>query len=683
MKKNALLFGSAYYLEYMPYNRLKEDIQMMKQAGMNVARIAESTWSTLEPESGVFCFDYVDAMLDAIEEANMMAIVGTPTYAVPSWLVKKDPNVMVTTKDGQAIYGHRQIMDIMNPTFRFHAENVIRQLISHTANRKCVIGFQIDNETKHYGTADENVQALFKTYLQEKFKTTKALNDAYHLAYWSNSIANWDDLPDMRGCINAGLASEFEQFQRKLAADYLSWQADIVRQYSREDQFVTHNLDFEWKKFGADIAQDGYSYGIQPDVEHSEVAKFLDVVGTDIYHPTQDELTGAEIAFGGDEIRSLRKQNYLVLESQAQAFKYGTPYPGQLRLQAYSHIASGAESVMYWNWHSIHNGYETYWKGVLSHDLGTNPTYEEAARIGAEFKEFGREKLVLSKKNKIALVVDNHTLTSYKWFPIDRDLSYNDVVRWMYDSLYEMNLECDIVHASELNPEEYKMILTPALYSVDEDFIYKLKAFVQNGGVLISSFKSFVADRNLTVYHDAQPHGMTDCFGVTYNQFTIPGKAKLVAANKEYKLDYFAELLTCNGASQIAGYKHKYWESYTAVSKNSYGKGKAYYIGAYTQKAFLKKIYEVAAIEAEIPLVAAVEADHAEQILWPVTVRSGVNELGETLHYLLHYSEDEEEITCPYENVTDLLTGKEYHKGDMITLHDWDVCILVERSTND
>ena len=123
----------------------------------------------------------------------------------------------------------------------------------------------------------------------------------------------------MSGCIHAGLSAEFEKFQRNLASSYLEWQADIVKEYKKEEQFVTHNLDFEWKKFGADIAQDGYSYGVQPDICHLEASKRLTIAGTDIYHPTQDDLTGMEIAFCGDSIRSLKQDNYLVLECQAQA----------------------------------------------------------------------------------------------------------------------------------------------------------------------------------------------------------------------------------------------------------------------------------------------------------------------------------------------------------------------------
>ena len=46
MKK--LLYGAAYYDEYMPYDRLQQDVAMMKKAGINTVRIAESTWSIFQ-----------------------------------------------------------------------------------------------------------------------------------------------------------------------------------------------------------------------------------------------------------------------------------------------------------------------------------------------------------------------------------------------------------------------------------------------------------------------------------------------------------------------------------------------------------------------------------------------------------------------------------------------------------
>ena len=63
--------------------------------------------------------------------------------------------------------------------------------------------------------------------------------------------------------------------------------------------------------------------------------------------------------------RSLKQNNYFVLETEAQGYPCWTPYPGQLRQQAFSHVASGAALVEYWHWHSIHNSFETYWSCLL------------------------------------------------------------------------------------------------------------------------------------------------------------------------------------------------------------------------------------------------------------------------------------------------------------------------------
>lgn len=665
MENKELLFGAAYYPEYMPYDRVDKDLEMMKQAGMNLVRIAESTWSTLEGLEGIFDFSYIDRVLEEAQKRGMKVIIGTPTYAVPAWLVRKDDGVLVVGKGGRADYGRRQIFDIVNPTYLYYGERVIRALLEHTSSHPCVIGFQIDNETKHYGNDGEEMQRLFREHLKEKFKDTDALNRAFCLAYWSNSIHSWEDFPDMRGCINGGVAGEYEAFKRKKAADFLANQARIVREYLREGQFVTHNLDFEWKKFGAPIAQDGYSYGVQPDINHRQAADCLDLAGTDIYHPGQDLLTGAEIAFGGDSIRCLKNKNYLVLECQAQAFKYWTPYPGQLRLQAYSHLASGAMGILYWNWHSIHNGYETYWRGLLSHDLEANPAYEEACRIGREWKEHTAKLTGFQKKNRIALLTDNASLTALQWFPIDKDVSYNDVVRLVYDSLYELNLECDVVDVGALEEDKYDMIVVPALYCAREELIRRLDKFVKGGGTLLATFRSFVADENSCVYHDSQPHGLTECFGMSYNQFTDPGKTLL----RGEKISYFMELLKVKGAEAKAVYEHPYWGSYAGITRNSYGRGFAWYLAFYPSKDLLREICREAAKDAKIL---------SPDMTFPVIIRRGENKEGKKLHFILHYSREKREISCPCAGGRDILTGRYYNMGEKISLKDWDVVILEE-----
>lgn len=667
--RKEIVFGTAYYPEYMPKDRTEEDLRLMKRAGMNVVRIAESTWSTLEPEDGVFDFSYVDRVLQAAEAFEIDVIVGTPAYAVPPWLVRKFPSVMVERKSGRAHYGHRQLIDITSPEFRFCVERIIRKLAEHTAGHPRVIGFQLDNETKHYDGYGDGVQKLFREYLQETFGTVERLNQAFYLAYWSNSIHSWEDFPDMRGCVNGGLASEYDRFRRGLVTEYLSWQGKLVREYAREDQFVTHNLDFQWKKFGADIAQDGYSYGVQPDADHGDIAGVVDLAGTDIYHPTQDGLTGVEISFCGDEIRCLKGNNYLVLEAQAQAFKYWTPYPGQLRLHAYSHLASGAMGLMYWNWHSIHNGYEAYWKGVLSHDLAENPAYEEAAVIGEEWNRIGAERLVIEKKNSVAILVDNQSLKALEWYPIDKDLTYNDVVRHMYDSLYEINGECDVVFAHKADFSAYRIIIVPAMYCAGEEVLRRLDAFVKRGGILIATFRSFVADQQLSIYPETLPHLLHQCFGVRYNQFTEPGKAKVEGRLAKY----WADLLYTESAQVIARYEHPYWNKYAAVTEHEYGKGKAYYIGTFVEKDVIKDIYKRAFQDAGLEMCP---------VQFPVTVKNGVNGLRKKVHYWFHFSGERKSVNCPYEKVIDLLSGKWYGKGDVLEFKDWDLMVLEEYIQN-
>lgn len=663
--KDELIFGAAYYDEYMPYERLDKDIEMMKAASINTVRIAESTWSTLEPEEGVYDFTHIDRVLEKMETAGINVIVGTMTYAVPVWLANKDEDVLADRKTGKARYGVRQNMNIMNETYLACAKRTIQKLIEHVAGYQCVIGYQIDNETKHYQAYNASVQEKFRSYLKDKYQTVENLNKTFGFAYWSNSIASWEELPDVKGTINASYACEYEKFLRLQVNEFLNMQAELVQKYKREDQLITHNFDFEWKKFGYRLSPDGYSYGVQPDCDHFAASKAVDVAGTDIYHPTQNALTGAEIAFCGDEIRSLKDKNYLVLETQAQAFKEWLPFPGQLRLHAYSHLASGAAGVMYWNWHSIHNSFETYWRGLLSHDMESNPTYEEAGVIGKEWKEHNQELYGLKKANKIALMVSNEALTALKWFPVDVGLSYNDVVRWMYDAMYELNMECDIIPADKEDLDRYQMIVTPALYCASEDTIVRLKEFVRRGGTLVSSFKSFVADEEVTVYHDRQPHGMTDCFGLTYNQFTVPDGTKTAG----YDCSYFMELLNTKEAETVYTYEDANWGIYTAVSKNTFGQGNAYYIGTYLEKAGLKEILKQALKDAGI------ERCPYE---WPVIIRSGKNANGENLHYVLYYSGKEKTITNPYPGAEDILTGTVYEKEETLQLKPWDVKILKE-----
>lgn len=686
MKTEKLYFGAAYYSEYLPYDRVEKDMEMMEKAGMNVIRIAESTWSTLEPQEGVYDFTHIDRMLDAAACHHISVIVGTPTYAVPTWLVKKYPDILAITQNGHERYGHRQNMDITNPDYLSHAERVIRVLMEHVKDVPHVIGYQLDNETKSYGTAGPRVQAMFVDYLKENFPDINDFNHEFGLDYWSNRVNDWDDFPDVRGTINQSLAAEFCKFQRSLVTKFLSWQADIVREYKRDDQFITQNFDFDWTT---------HSIGYQSQVDQYDASRYMTVAGADIYHPSNEELTGAEITVCGNISRSLKKDNYLILETEAQGLTPWLPYPGQLRLQAYSHIANGSNSVMYWHWHSIHNAIESYWKGVLSHDFSENETYREAVVIGNEWNKIGSHLKNLKKENKIAIMLDNASLTGFTQFPLEKAGAngYNTVMRWFSDALYRLNIEYDMISSKERDFSSYECLIVPALYSAPESLLLALDSYVRNGGHLITTFRSGFSDEYLKIYPDMQPHILHECLGLHYDQFTHPHHVDIVpvqsdvmaAAQKHFSHPddsafsltssacEWMELITCDTAVPVLKYSHPAYERYAAAAKNQYGNGSTLYFGTMfendelLESVLLSFLHETGFSGGDL----SSDAPH-----YPLIVKRGINDSGKELCYYLNYSKDPVSVTHHGKNGVELISEAAIVCGDKIDLGGWGVAVV-------
>ncbi|MBW7458579.1 beta-galactosidase, partial [Paenibacillus sepulcri] len=462
---------------------------------------------------------------------------------------------------------------------------------------------------------------------------------------------------------------EFARFQRKLVTDFLAWQAAIVGEYKQAGQFVTQNFDFEWR---------GYSYGVQPDVDHFAAAETFDIAGVDIYHPSQDELTGTEISFGGDMARSLKGSNYLVMETQAQAFAHWVPYPGQLRLQAFSHLASGANMVAYWHWHSIHNSFETYWKGLLSHDFQPNPVYNEAGTIGRDFGRLSTHLINLKKSNRAAILVSNESLTALEWFKLPGGFKYNDIVRRLYDGLYRMNIECDFVHPGSSNLAEYSLLIVPALYTAPSELLEKLNAFVREGGHIVYTFKSGFADEDVKVRTTAQPGMIGEACGISYSMFAEPRKVGLrddpyQVGEEDNVIEAWMELITPHSAEVLAYYDHPHWGEYAAITRNHYGKGSATYIGCLPSPALTAKLLEQAVREAGLWSVE-------QQLAFPLIIKSGMNELGRRIRYIFNYSDQPASFNSPFADAQELLSGKPVESGQELTLDRWGFAILEERS---
>ena len=678
-----VLYGVAYYPEYMPSDRLDKDVDLMQKAGISVVRVGESTWSTWEPREGDYQFAWMQRVLDRLHAAGIKAILGTPTYSIPTWLYKEHPEIAVVHA-GTAPplsdpyspsypplgtpgdYGPRQNYDFLNPYFRERAERVIRQMISHFKDHPAVIGYQIDNETFPTGIPTPYMNAAFVERLKRKYKTTEEINKIWGLVYWGQLVDKWEDLPTRNGILNPGYKLEWENFQHDVVTDYLAWQAKIVNEYKRPDQFITQD----------------FSGGVHTNLDQWAIAGNLDIVAENPYFETQAKLDGRTIWLSGDLGRSLKSTNYLITETNAQSIGWDSRtqypmYPGQLRLAVYTHLAAGANMVEYWHWHSLHYGQETYWRGVLSHDLEPNRTYAEVTQVAGELKKLGPQLVDLKKDNKVAILFSTDSANALSYMPFSDHVNYMTVLKQMYNALYDLNVEPDFVRPDDPKLSRYAVLLVPPLYSASDAVLEQISQYVKNGGHVVMAFKSGFTDEHSTVRATTAPGPLRAAAGFRYQEFSNlaqPGKLApdpFGVGEQNNQGSVWEEFLIPETASVLASFTDSYWH-FPAITQNQYGNGTLTYEGTFLtdtlQKAVIGDVLKRARLTGP------------DQNLPPeVKVRHGRNAQGKPLHYYLNFSGQEQTVSYPYPGGADILTSSPARQGEKLVIKPWDLAIIVER----
>jgi beta-galactosidase len=668
-----ILYGAAYYHEYMPYERLDEDIRLMKEAEISVVRVGESTWSLFEPRDGEFEFEWMDLIIDKMYEAGIKVILGTPTYSIPAWLWHKHPEILIERRGGEkANYGIRQNMNITHPTFLFYSERIIRKMMDHYADHPGIIGFQVDNETEARGVNNYDFYVSFVNHLKKKYKTPENLNKLWGLNYWGMTIDSWEEVPPRDAVTNTAYKLEWARFNRKAVADFLNWQSKIVAEYKRDDQFIMHCF--------------------MPSVQNiDQVASsaHMDVLAVNVYHGQQDDLTGNEIAFAGDFFRSVKQDNYLVTETNAQTIGWTSktqqpPYPGQMRQNVYAHIGSGANMVEYWHWHSIHYGQETYWKGVLSHDLQPNRAYAEVSKTAHELRQFGDRIVNLKKKNEVAILFSHDSNDALNFMPFNGPGSNweessssayrNQLVAQFHRVLYQNNVGVDFIFPEDPRLEDYKLVIIPALYIASDDLLEKIDAYVKSGGHVVMQFKSGFCDENSMVRPVMAPGPLREACGFYYQEFSNIGQLALkdnpFGVEENLAKDWM-EYLILETAQPVAYYDHPYFKQYPAITLNQYGSGTLLYQGSLFSDEIQTAVLKESLQRAEI-----VSPDH--QFSWPVIAKSGTNGFGKEVHFYYNYSSDPKEIEFPHTGGTELVSGEAVAEGETVEIAPWDVLIIEE-----
>jgi hypothetical protein len=259
-------FGVCYYPEHWPEARWAEDARQMRALGLSIVRIAEFAWSRIEPQEGRFAWEWLDRAVATLSAAGLKIVLGTPTAAPPAWLSRGYPDTLPVDEQGRRRnFGSRRHYCPNHPAYRRFSRRIVSLMAAHFAAHPAVVGWQIDNEFGGGGTARcycEHCADAFRRWLQARYGTLEALNQAWGTVFWSQEYSAWEQIgpPILTGsAANPSHTLDYYRFASDSWVDYQQMQLEALGPHRRADQFATHNgmglfftaLDYMLHRFDA------------------------------------------------------------------------------------------------------------------------------------------------------------------------------------------------------------------------------------------------------------------------------------------------------------------------------------------------------------------------------------------------------------------------------------------------
>jgi beta-galactosidase len=698
-----ILFGAAYYAEYQPEPRTEQDLDLMVEAGFTVIRVGESVWSTWEPRDGEFDLEWLLPVLDGAHERGIGVILGTPTYAVPPWLQRAHPEIAAESPTGHPHpWGARQEVDYTHPAFLFHAERIIRKVIARYADHPAVIGYQVDNEPGMLLFHNRHTFVRFVERLKDKYGDVETLNREWGLTYWSHRISDWAELwvPDGNTVPQYDLA--WRRYQAELTTEFIAWQAEIVREYARDDQFVTTCLAYP-----------------RPAMDDEAITRALDVTAGNPYYGMQDRLRFGTDADGGadagdhagddlapitawtttgvpgllrqaDRLYSSRQERFLVTETNAGSISGSyhnyPPYPGQLRQAALALVARGAAMVEYWHWHSLHFGTETYWGGILPHSQKPGRIYREIAEIGSTLRSIGDSLQGYVPDADVTLLFSNPSKWAMEFFPplsVDYGpdaASYNRIFDSFYRGVVDAGRQARVLHdvqaleltAAEL-AERHPVLVVPALYVATDELLELLRDYAAAGGHLVIGVRTGYGDGEARARRAVAPAILGDSAGVRYDEFSNLDRDLPLSASGDLLLSpgargtAWADGLEAEGADVLVRYDDVEFGRFAAVTSRVAGEGRITTVGTVPNPALAADLARWLAPE---PTSGGWNRSAA------VTVLSG--RAGSARVWFVHNWSSQPASAETPNPVRDLVSGAQHAAGAPLSLDPWACLVLAE-----
>jgi beta-galactosidase len=650
-----LAMGTAWYPEQWPQERWEKDLALMEAAHIDVVRVAEFAWSTLEPREGQFEFEWLDRAIAQAARHHIRVVLGTPSAAPPAWLTSKYPDVLRVDEDGRRDeHGERQQFSFSSPRYRTLARRIAEKMVIRYGHDPNVLGWQIDNEIGP-PSFDAETRAQFHRWLQEKYRNIAALNSHWTTAYWSQTYDDFAQVPMHTKNENPGLLLDWKYFVTATWASYVDNQAQVIRQHADPRQFITTNT-MHWNG--------GF--------DHYVVHRSLDLAAWDEYIPN-GRYQWLDYAVQHDLVRGYKQQNFWLMETQP-AFVNWWPInrsldPGQVREVAWQAVGHGADAVLYWQWRGALNGQEQYHGTLLGADGTPVPVYGEVQKIGAEFAQAGAALAGTTPHSRVALLQSYESRWASDFQRHQKD--FDPVAE--FDAFYRpLELEAQSVDVipTDVPLERYALVVAPALNLLSMAQADHLADYVRHGGHLVLGPRSGMKDPYNALWPQRQPGPLATVLGGRVEQFyALDHPVSVSGETGSGQAEIWAETL-----ETLAPDTHV-WMTYgsdegwlagkPAIMTRQVGKGTITYIGAWLDPALMGKVAQRLLADVGVgPIVAGLPADIE------ICERSGA---GKKIWIIINHGHTPQAVRLPLQ-VGSMLVGN--GSGDTIQLAAHDVAVV-------
>ncbi|WP_182903021.1 beta-galactosidase [Microbispora sp. H10830] len=638
-----LAYGGDYNPEQWDPGVWREDVRLMREAGVNLVSLGVFAWASLEPEPGTYEFGWLDEIMDLLHENGIAVNLATPTAAPPAWLTHRHPEVLPVMADGERFgFGNRLHYDPSSPIYREHAANITRRLAERYSFHPALAMWHISNE---YGPTayNEAASAGFRRWLTRRYGDLETLNEAWTTRFWGQVYTDWDqvEVPSVpRTWMNPSRILDFKRFTSDALLECFVAERDIVRSFRDDIPVVTNFMRF------------------YRNADYWRWAPEEDAAALDIYPDPADPDSHVSSAFQFDLFRSLKGgRPWLLMEQAASAVSQWrlnvVKEPGRMRLGSLQAVSRGADSVMFFQWRAGRGGHERFHSAMLPHSGPQSRTFREVAGLG---REVGLLSPVAgtATRAEVAVLFDWNGWWGLEelWGLPRNDFSYVDTVMRHYRPLWEHHYAVDVVSTrSDLSP--YKVLVVPNAYLVDDEGVAAVTEFARGGGTVVMSFFSGVVDQCNRVRPDGYPGAFRRLIGAKIDEYwpARPGERFTVefTDGRTATSDWWREDIHLETGTALATYADGLLAGRAAVVANDFGAGRVVYFATLLEQDAFDRVLigelRAAGVENRFDGLPA----HLE-----CTVRE--DERHEYLFLLNHDAETP--VVVPVEGGgTDLLTG--------------------------